>query len=69
MRAIAAFQKSSSFTLSIVFTSLLMMGVVFITYFLILSNDDLLVRESEAAINADIRGFNSLYRVAGAKAV
>ena len=69
MRAIAAFQKSSSFTLSIVFTSLLMMGVVFITYFLILSNDDLLIRESEAAINADIRGFNSLYRVAGARAI
>lgn len=69
MRAITAFRKSSSFTLSILFTSLLMMGVVFITYFLIISNDDLLVRESEAAINADIRGFNSLYRAAGLKAV
>lgn len=69
MRAISAFQKSSSFTLSIIFTSLLMLGVVFITYFLIISNDDLLIRESEAAVNADIRGFNSLYRAAGAKAV
>lgn len=69
MRAIKAFRKSSSFTLSIVFTSLLMLGVVFITYFLVLSNDDLLIRESEAAINADIRGFNSLYRAAGSKAV
>ncbi|MFT6703031.1 MAG: signal transduction histidine kinase, partial [Pseudomonadales bacterium] len=46
-----------------------MLGVVFITYFLVLSNDDLLIRESEAAINADIRGFNSLYRAAGSKAV
>jgi signal transduction histidine kinase len=46
-----------------------MIGVVFITYFLIISNDDLLIRESEAAINADIRGFNSLYRAAGSKAV
>lgn len=69
MRAISAFQKSSSFSLSILFTSLLMLGVVFITYFLIISNDDILVRESEAAINSDIRGFNSLYRAAGAKAV
>lgn len=69
MRAISAFRNSSSFTLSIVFTSLLMIGVVFITYFLIISNDDLLIRESEAAINADIRGFNSLYRAAGSKAV
>jgi hypothetical protein len=58
MRAIAAFRQSSSFTLSLVFTSLLMLGVVFITYFLIISDDDLLIRESEAAINADIRGFN-----------
>ncbi|PKI00971.1 HAMP domain-containing sensor histidine kinase [Glaciecola sp. 33A] len=69
MRAISAFRNSSSFTLSIVLTSLLMIGVVFITYFLIISNDDLLIRESEAAINADIRGFNSLYRAAGSKAV
>jgi signal transduction histidine kinase len=46
-----------------------MMGVVFITYFLIISNDDLLVRGSEAAINADIRGFKSLYRVAGSEAL
>lgn len=42
---------------------------MFITYVLIISNDDLLVRESEAAINADIRGFKSLYRAAGLKAV
>jgi signal transduction histidine kinase len=69
VRAISAFRNSSSFTLSIVLTSLLMIGVVFITYFLIISNDDLLIRESEAAINADIRGFNSLYRAAGSKAV
>jgi signal transduction histidine kinase len=46
-----------------------MMGAVFITYFLIISNDDLLVRESEAAINSDIRGFKSLYRAAGSEAV
>jgi signal transduction histidine kinase len=46
-----------------------MMGAVFITYFLIISNDDLLVRESEAAINSDIRGFKSLYRAAGSESV
>ncbi len=42
---------------------------MFITYFLIISNDDLLVRESEAAINSDIRGFKSLYRAAGSESV
>jgi signal transduction histidine kinase len=46
-----------------------MMGAVFITYFLIVSNDDLLIRESEAAINSDIRGFKSLYRAMGSEAV
>ena len=45
------------------------MGAVFITYFLIISKDDSLVRGSEAAINSDIRGFKSLYIAAGSDAV
>ena len=69
MHAIQAFQKSSSFTLSIIFTSLLMLGVIFTTYFLVIANDNLLIRESEAAINADIQGFTSLHELAGIEAV
>jgi signal transduction histidine kinase len=46
-----------------------MMGVVFITYVLSISNDDLLVKGSEAAINSEIRGFKSLHRAAGSEAV
>ena len=63
MRAITAFRKSSSFTLSIVFTVMLMMAALFVTYIMVIANDDLLVRESEAAINADILGFHSLHKV------
>lgn len=69
MRAIKAYRKSSSFVVSFVFTSLLMLGVGFNTYTLSVANDDLLIRETEAAIQADIGGFRSLYNTAGRKAV
>jgi len=69
VRAIQAFRKSSSFTLSILFTSMLMMAVMFVTYILVIANDDLLVRESEAAINADILGFHFLHKSTGVKSL
>lgn len=69
MRAIKAYRKSSSFVVSFVFTSLLMLGVGFNTYTLSVANDDLLIRETEAAIQADIGGFRSLFNAAGRKAV
>ncbi|MDT0593441.1 sensor histidine kinase [Glaciecola petra] len=69
MRAIKAYRKSSSFVVSFVFTSLLMFGVGFNSYTLSVANDDLLIRETEAAIQADIGGFRSLYNTAGRKAV
>lgn len=46
-----------------------MLGVGFNTYTLTVASDDLLIRETEAAIQADIGGFRSLYKVAGRKAV
>lgn len=69
MRAIKAYTKSSSFVVSFVFISLLMLGVGFNIYTLRVANDDLLIRESEAAILADIGGFRSLYNAAGRQAV
>lgn len=69
MRAIKAFRKSSSFTLSIIFTSMLMLAVLFVTYILVIANDDLLIRESEAAINADILGFHALHNTSGTAGV
>ena len=69
MRAIKAFRKSSSFTLSIVFTVMLMMAALFVTYIMVIANDDLLVRESEAAIDADILGFHSLHKVSDSQGI
>ncbi len=69
MRAITAYSKSSSFLVSFVFMTLLFGGVAFNTYVLTVTNDDLLVRETEAAIVADIGGFKSLYANAGIESV
>ncbi|WP_371194194.1 ATP-binding protein [Glaciecola sp. SC05] len=69
MRAIQAYTKSSSFIVSFIFTTLLLIGVTFNTYVLTVASDDLLVRETEAAILADIGGFRSLYNAAGRPAV
>jgi signal transduction histidine kinase len=69
MRAIQAYTKSSSFIVSFIFTTLLLLGVGFNTYVLTVANDDLLISETQAAISADIGGFRSLYNVAGRDAV
>jgi signal transduction histidine kinase len=69
MRAIQAYSKSSSFIVSFIFTTLLLIAVTFNTYVLTVASDDLLIRESEAAILADIGGFRSLYNAAGRAAV
>lgn len=69
MRAITAYTKSSSFVVSFFFISLLMVGVGFNTYTLTVANDDLLVRETQAAIQSDLGGFRSLYNASGRKAV
>jgi signal transduction histidine kinase len=69
MRAIQAYSKSSSFIVSFIFTTLLLIAVTFNTYVLTVASDDLLIRETEAAILADIGGFRSLYNAAGRPAV
>lgn len=69
MRAISAYTKSSSFIVSFFFILLLMVGVGFNIYTLTVANDDLLARETQAAIQADLGGFRSLYNNSGRKAV
>ncbi len=49
--------------------SLLFIGVAFNNYVLSVTNDDLLIRETEAAILSDIGGFKSLFDNAGRSAV
>nr|WP_136250393.1 ATP-binding protein [Ningiella ruwaisensis] len=69
MRAIQAYSKSSSFIVSFIFIILLFIGVSFNTYVQTVTSDDLLIRETQAAILADIGGFRSLYNAAGRPAV
>jgi len=69
MRAITAYTKSSSFVVSFFFIFLLMLGVGFNSYTLSVANDDLLIRETQAAIQSDLGGFRSLYNSSGRKAV
>lgn len=65
MKAIRDFSRSSSFTLSALFTALLMLGVFFIAYFITISNDKTLLRESEAAITIDMQALQQAYGFAG----
>ncbi len=58
MRAIGHFSSSSSFKVGVLFTSLLMLGVLVITYFMVFVDDQTIFRETEAAIDADLRGFH-----------
>jgi signal transduction histidine kinase len=69
VRAISDYTKSSSFVVSVFFIILLMAGVGFNTYTLTVASDDLLVRETQAAIQADLGGFRSLYNGSGRQAV
>jgi signal transduction histidine kinase len=69
MRAITAYTKSSSFVVSFFFIILLMVGVGFNSYTLTVANDDLLIRETQAAIQSDLGGFKSLYKASGRNAV
>lgn len=69
MRAIKAYTKSSSFVVSFFFIILLILGVGFNTYTLTVANDDLLIRETQAALQADLGGFRTLYNSAGRQAI
>ncbi len=69
MKAIRDFSKSSSFSLSALFTGLLMLGVFFIAYFVVISSDQLFLRESEAAIELDAKGIQEIYALAGISGV
>jgi signal transduction histidine kinase len=51
------------------FTALLMLGVFFIGYFIVISSDQTLIRESEAAIRLDAKGLKEVRELAGPKAL
>lgn len=69
MRAIRHFSTSSSFLIGLFFSSLVFAGIAFVAYFLVLANDDIFLRESEAAITAEMEKFIAIERSAGAEAL
>ncbi len=69
MPAIGPFRRSSSFVVGAVFTALLSVGIVFVAYFLVVASDDTLLKESEAAIRAELRGLAAVHDAAGLTAL
>jgi hypothetical protein len=65
VKAIRDFSHSSSFTLSAFFTALLMLGVFFTIYFIVISKDQTLLKESEAAVQIDVQSLQNIYELAG----
>ena len=65
MRAIGHYSSSSSFKVGVLFTSLLMLGVLVITYFMVLTHDQTIYKETEAAIDADLQSFREAETLGG----
>ena len=65
MRAIGHYSSSSSFKVGALFTSLLMLGVFIIIYFMVLTNEQTMFKETAAAINADMRSFREAETIGG----
>lgn len=66
MKAIQRFTKSSSFVVGITFTLMMMTGVYFVAYFIVIGNDDTLLKESEAAIISEATLFKQIHKLGGA---
>lgn len=60
---------SSSYQVGTLFAVLMLVGVVFVSYWLVIASDNALLRESEEAIRAEIRAFEAANRFAGPEAV
>jgi signal transduction histidine kinase len=69
MRAIRRFTASSSFFIGILFSTMVLIGIFFVFYFLVLSNNDIFMRESEAAIDVKMQHLQQLEQLAGMDAV
>lgn len=65
MRAIRHFTSSSSFFVGLVFSSMVLVGILFVIYFLVLANDDIFLRESEAAIKSKLQHLTHIEHIAG----
>lgn len=69
MIAIGTFTRSSSFRVGALFTLLSSAAMAFIIYFWSLANEDTLLGEARAAINARMWGYVSIYKLGGERAL
>ena len=69
MRAIRRFTASSSFYVGLLFSSMVLVGIFFVFYFVVLTNNDIFLRESEAAIDVKMQQLQQLEQLAGIDAV
>jgi signal transduction histidine kinase len=69
MRAIRRFTASSSFFVGLLFSSMVLVGIFFVFYFVVLTNNDIFLRESEAAIDVKMQQLQQLEQLAGINAV
>ena len=60
MQAIQRFYASSSFIIGLIVSALLVAGILFVTYFQALAQDNILLREYRAAIDSELRYLMSL---------
>lgn len=59
------FVRSSSFIVGVVFTSLIALGIVFVSNFILIAENETLLKESEAALKAEAARYSQLYHHGG----
>ncbi len=65
MRTIGRYRRSSSFIVGVFFSILLMVGVFFVLYFVVLADENSLLKESEEAIGAELQLFEKIFEHEG----
>ena len=60
---------SSSYQVGTVFAVLMLFGILFVSYWLVIASDDTLLRESEEAVRAELRGLIAVYELGGTSAL
>ena len=63
------FLRSSSYQVGTLFAVLMLFGILFVSYWLVIASGDTLLRESEEAVRAEIRGLIALHDIGGSKAL
>ena len=62
---LARFLRSSSYQVGTVFAVLMLFGILFVSYGLVIARDDTLLRESEEAVRAELRGLVAVVNLVG----